>query len=130
MELIHTAYRVDDLEGSRAFYEALGFEMCGRYQFEDSIYLFLGLPAEIANATPGDPTRGARLELIYRAPWRHAEVGPGFDHVGVAVEDLDAALERLAAWDLRLDRPPHVPPSARVCFVSDPAGRVVELIER
>ena len=47
MELIHTCYRITDIDRSVAFYEALGFEERGRMPIGDeAINVFMGLPGE------------------------------------------------------------------------------------
>ena len=44
-ELIHTCYRITDIDRSVAFYEALGFEEIGRLPIRDeAINVFMGLP--------------------------------------------------------------------------------------
>src|SRR5271155_3238690 len=55
MALIHTCYRIGDIDRSVAFYEALGFEEIGRLPIRDeAVNVFMGLPGD-----------GARLELTY-----------------------------------------------------------------
>ena len=96
MELIHTCYRITDPDRSVAFYEALGFEERGRMPIRDeAINVFMGLPGD-----------GPRLELTYNHGVDGYELGTGYGHVAVTVDDLDGTLERLAAQGIEPERPP------------------------
>ena len=122
-ELIHTCYRVLDLDRSAAFYEKLGFEELRRVPIRDeATNLFMGLPGD-----------GARLELTYNhdraVPY---EIGTGYGHIAITADDLDATLERLAADGIEPEKPPYRvrEGGSRICFVRDPDGYRIELIER
>ena len=122
-ELIHTCYRVLDLDRSVAFYERLGFEEMRRMAIgDDATNCFMGLPGD-----------GARLELTFNhgraEPY---EIGSGYGHIAITVDDLDATLERLAGEGIEPERPPYTvrDGGSRICFVRDPDDYRVELIER
>jgi len=122
MELIHTCYRIGDVDRSVAFYEALGFEELDRMPIRDeAINVFMGLPGD-----------GARLELTHNFGVDSYELGTGYNHIAVAVEDLDGTLERLAAKGIEPEKPPYTvrEGGSRLCFVRDPDGYRIELIER
>jgi lactoylglutathione lyase len=124
MELIHTCYRITDVDSSVAFYEALGFEERRRLPIrEEAVNVFMGLPGD-----------GDRLELTYNfdTPEGGYELGTGYGHIAVTVDDLDATLERLAGQGIEPERPPYTVREGgpRLCFVRDPDGYRVELIER
>jgi lactoylglutathione lyase len=122
MELIHTCYRIGDIDRSVAFYEALGFEELRRVPIrEEAINVFMGLPGD-----------GARLELTYNHGVDSYELGTGYNHIAVTVADLDATLERLAGAGIAPEKPPYSlrEGSSRLCFVRDPDGYRIELIER
>ncbi len=122
MELIHTCYRITDIDRSVGFYEALGFEERGRFPIRDeAINVFMGLP--------GDDNR---LELTYNFGVDSYEIGTGYGHIAVTVDDLDATLERLAEQGIEPERPPYRirEGGSRLCFVRDPDGYRIELIER
>jgi lactoylglutathione lyase len=122
MELIHTCYRITDIDRSVAFYEVLGFEERGRMPIrEEAINVFMGLP--------GDDDR---LELTYNFGVDSYELGTGYGHIAVTVEDLDGTLERLADQGIEPERPPYQvrEGGSRLCFVRDPDGYRIELIER
>ncbi len=122
MELIHTCYRITDPERSVAFYEALGFEK--RHELpigDEAINIFMGLPGD-----------GDRLELTYNFGVDSYELGTGYGHVAVTVDDIGQALERLAEQGIEPERPPYAvrEGGSLLCFVRDPDGYRVELIER
>ena len=122
MELIHTCYRITDVDSSVAFYEALGFEERGRLPIRDeAINVFMGLPGD-----------ADRLELTYNFGVDSYEIGTGYGHIAVTVDDLDSTLERLAATGDRARGPPYSvrEGGSRLCFVRDPDGYRIELIER
>ncbi|MBV9213266.1 MAG: VOC family protein [Actinobacteria bacterium] len=121
-ELIHTCYRIGDIDRSVDFYEALGFEERGRLPIrEEAINVFMGLPGD-------DP----RLELTYNFGVDEYELGTGYNHIAVTVDDLDGALESLAAKGIEPEKPPYSvrEGGSRLCFVRDPDGYRIELIER
>jgi len=122
MELIHTCYRIGDIDRSVAFYEALGFEEVGRFPIRDeAINVFMGLPGD-----------GARLELTYNHGVSEYDLGTGYNHIAVTVEDMDGTLERLAEKGIEPEKPPYTvrEGGSRLCFVRDPDGYRIELLER
>jgi lactoylglutathione lyase len=121
-ELIHTCYRIGDVDRSVAFYEALGFEEVGRMPIRDeAINVFMGLPGD-----------GPRLELTYNFGVDEYELGTGYNHIAISAEDLDGALDRLAEQGIEPEKPPYSvrEGGSRLCFVRDPDGYRIELIER
>ena len=123
MELIHTCYRVTDPERSVAFYEALGLEKRRELPIRDeAVNYFLGVPGQ----------ESPELELTYNFGVDSYELGTGYGHVALTVDDLDSTLERLAGQKIEPERPPYQvrEGGSRICFVRDPDGYRVELIER
>jgi lactoylglutathione lyase len=127
MELVHTCYRVNDLERSLAFYDALGLREVVRLPLPDEAGFMVFLGGE------GDKPR---LELCFEPGTGPHEPGPGYYHVGIAVEDLDAALRQLAARGIEPLMEPFAPvepppgqPVTRITFLRDPDGYQVELLE-
>jgi lactoylglutathione lyase len=122
MELLHTCYRIGDIDRSVAFYEALGFEEMARMPIRDeAINVFMGLPDD-----------GARLELTYNHGVESYELGTGYNHIAVSVDELDSVLEELAGKGIEPEKPPYRvrEGGSRICFVRDPDGYRIELIER
>jgi lactoylglutathione lyase len=121
-QLIHTCYRIGDIDRSVEFYEALGFEEIGRLPIrEEAINVFMGLPGD-----------GARLELTYNFGVDSYELGTGYNHIAVTIGDMDATLERLAEKGIEPEKPPYTvrEGGSRLCFVRDPDGYRIELIEK
>lgn len=125
MSLIHTCYRILDIERSVDFYEALGFEEMSRFPIGDeAINIYLG--------QPGDGPE-PRLELTYNIGVTEPyQIGTGYGHIAVSVTNLTAILESLAARGTEPESPPYSvgDDSSLLCFVRDPDGYRVELIER
>jgi lactoylglutathione lyase len=121
-ELIHTCYRIGEIDRSVAFYEALGMEEIGRMPIrEEAINVFMGFPGD-----------GPRLELTYNHGVDAYELGTGYNHVAITVENLDEVLPQLAEQGIEPEKPPYTvrEGGSRLCFVRDPDGYRIELIER
>lgn len=122
MRFVHTNVRVRDVDASLRFYAALGFEPRGRLQFDGAYNVYLGLPDD-------DDTLELTVNEGREEPY---DLGDGYGHVALAVEDLDGLLARLAAHGIEPERPPYAPggrTGLRICFVQDPDGYRVELID-
>jgi lactoylglutathione lyase len=120
--LLHTCYRIGDIDRSVAFYEALGFEELRRMPIRDeAINVFMGLPGD-----------GPRLELTYNHGVTEYELGTGYGHIAVSVPDMEAALRELAAQGIEPEKPPYRvrEGGSLLCFVRDPDGYRIELIEK
>jgi lactoylglutathione lyase len=121
--LIHTCYRVLEIERSVEFYGRLGMEELARVPIRDeAINVFMGLPGD-----------GPRLELTYNLDRDEPyEIGTGYGHIAIAVDDLDATLDRLAEQGIEPERAPYTvrKGGSRICFVRDPDSYRVELVER
>jgi lactoylglutathione lyase len=122
MEFLHTCYRITDIDRSVAFYEALGFEERRRMPIrEEAINVFMGLP--------GDTDK---LELTYNFGVDVYELGTGYGHIAVAVDDLAVSLALLAEQGIEPEREPYRvrEGGSLLCFVRDPDGYRIELIDR
>jgi lactoylglutathione lyase len=126
MELIHTCYRVTDPKRSIAFYEALGFENRRELPIRDeAVNYFLGVP--------GKPQPELELTHNFDTPDGGYELGTGYGHIALIVDDLDATLRRLnEEHGIEPERPPYQvrEGGSRICFIRDPDSYRVELIER
>lgn len=125
-DFLHTMVRITDPERSRAFYEALGF----RYSRDMDIVRNGELEATNYFFSIGDHENV--LELTYNHDGRTYELGTGYGHIAIGVDDLDATLSQLAEQGIEPERPPYqvVEGGSRICFVRDPDGYRIELIER
>ncbi|MBJ7354004.1 MAG: VOC family protein [Thermoleophilaceae bacterium] len=121
-ELIHTCYRVTDVDKSVEFYKKLGFEERRRMPIRDeAINVFMGLPGD-----------GDRLELTHNFGVTEYELGTGYGHIALTVDDMDATLAQLASVGIEPEKPPYSvrEGGSRLCFVRDPDEYRIELIER
>jgi lactoylglutathione lyase len=121
---LHTCYRIGDIDRSVSFYEKLGFEERRRMDIgTEAVNVFMGLPDE-------DPV----LELTYNHGVDSYDLGTGYNHIAIAVEDLGGTLEELAGEGIEPEKPPYRPggrtTGSLIAFVRDPDGYRIELIER
>ena len=125
MSLIHTCYRITDIDSSVEFYRAIGFEEMGRLRIRDeAINIFMGLPQD-----GNEP----RLELTYNVGHNEPyDLGTGYGHIAVSTGDLDQTLAQLSEQGIEPERPPYTVSDggSRLCFVRDPDGYRIELLER
>ena len=87
---------------------------------DDATNVFMGLPGD-----------GARLELTYNHGVSDYELGTAYGHIAVSAPDLDATLAELADKGIEPERAPYTVSEggSRICFVRDPDGYRIELIE-
>jgi lactoylglutathione lyase len=123
---LHTMYRITDPARSRAFYEALGFE------FRRELPIVREGELEATNYFFGIPGQAEELELTFNHDGRSYELGTGYGHIALAVDDLDETLARLRGQGIGPEREPYRvrEGGSRLCFVRDPDEYRVELIER
>ena len=122
-ELIHTCYRITDVDRSVAFYNALGFEEIGRIPIRDeAINVFMNLPGD------GDKPR---LELTYNFGVDSYDIGTGYGHIAITCDDIDTTLARLKEQGIDPEKPPYSVRDGgnRLTFVRDPDGYRVEILE-
>jgi lactoylglutathione lyase len=120
--LVHTCVSVRDVDASIRFYRALGFEERGRLYFESAYNVYMGLPGD-----------GDRLELTVNVGRDETyDLGDGYNHVAVTVEDIEAVLADLAELGVEPEKPPYHPGGREelplIAFVADPDGYRVEII--
>ena len=120
--LVHTCVRVRDVDASIRFYRALGFEERGRLNFESAYNVYMGLPGD-----------GDRLELTVNVGREETyDLGDGYNHVAVTVEDIEATMADLAELGVEPEKPPYHPGGREelplIAFVADPDGDRVEII--
>jgi len=125
-EFLHTMVRITDPAKSRAFYEALGFE------FERDMDIVRDGELEATNYFFGIGDQQAVLELTYNHDGRTYELGTGYGHIALAVDDMAATLAGLAEQGIEPEREPYRlrEGGSLICFVRDPDQYRIELIER
>jgi lactoylglutathione lyase len=122
--LVHTCLRVLDPDATVRFYSVLGFERRGQLNFESAYNIYLGLPGA-----------GDQLELTVNVGREEPyDLGDGYNHVAVTVEDIDAVLARLSdELGVEPEKPAYRPGDRddlpRIAFVADPDGYRIELID-
>jgi lactoylglutathione lyase len=120
---VHTCVRVLDEHRSVRFYERLGYERRGKLQFETAYNVYMGLPGD------GD-TLELTVNIGREEPY---DLGDGYNHIALTVDDLDALLAELASDGIEPEKPPFHPGGrpevGRICFVQDPDGYRIELID-
>ncbi len=88
---------------------------------DEAINVFMALPGE-------DP----RLELTHNHGVDSYDLGTGYNHFAILVDDLDATLERLTAAEIEPENPPYRPGGRteghRIAFVRDPDGYRIEIV--
>ena len=126
MRLLHTMLRVGDLDRSVRFYtEVLGMKLLRKTDRPEQKYslAFVGYDTE---------DRASVLELTYNYGVSGYDLGGGFGHIAIAVEDAAAACERIRAAGGTVTREagPVKGGTTVIAFVQDPDGYKIELIER
>ena len=123
---LHTMYRITDPERSRGFYEALGLE------FRRDMDIVRNGEKEATNYFFGVPGQDEELELTQNHDGRTYELGTGYGHIAFAVDDLDDTLTQLQTQGIEPEREPYRvrEGGSRICFVQDPDGYRIELIDR
>ena len=126
MRILHTALFVTDLDRSIAFYtEALGMRLLRRNEVEaDRVSLaFVGYD---------DETDWSAIELCHWWDPQPHDVGSGFAHVAIAVDNVAATCAALDKRGVPITREPFEVAGGRkvLAYVEDPDGFPIELIER
>jgi lactoylglutathione lyase len=125
-EFLHTMVRVTDPAKSRAFYEALGFA------FERDMDIVRNGELEATNYFFSLGDSKSVLELTYNHDGRAYELGTGYGHIALAVDDLGGSLGKLKEQGIEAEREPYRvrEGGSLICFVQDPDGYRIELIDR
>jgi len=123
---LHTMVRITDPAASRAFYEALGFT------FAREMDIVRNGETEATNYFFSLGDDDSVLELTFNHDGRTYDLGTGYGHIAIGVDDLDGALARLAEQGIEPERPPYQVREGGnfLCFVRDPDGYRIEIIGR
>jgi lactoylglutathione lyase len=125
-EFLHTMVRITDTAKSRAFYEALGFS------FAREMDIVRNGEKEATNYFFGIGESEAVLELTFNHDGRTYDIGTGYGHIALAVDDLAATLVALKEQGIEAEREPYRvrDGGSLICFVRDPDDYRIELIDR
>jgi catechol 2,3-dioxygenase-like lactoylglutathione lyase family enzyme len=135
----HVGIIVEDLAAATAFFVDLGLELEGETSMEgESVDRLLGLEGVQTDFAFVRAPDGHGLELIkFRSPSSpagdpHAPANTiGLRHITFAVDDIDAALERLEAHAPELvGEVVRYENSYKLCYIRGPEGIIVELAEK
>jgi len=126
MRILHTMIRVGDLERSIEFYtKALGMRVLRRQDYPGGRFTlaFLGY---------GDESDTAVIELTHNWDTTSYELGTGFGHIAIGVEDIEGACNRVRQSGGAVVREPGPMKhgSTVIAFVEDPDGYKLEFIEK
>ena len=126
MRVLHTMIRVGDLDRSIRFYtEVLGMTQLRRHDYPDGKFT-------LAFVGYGPESEGAVIELTYNYGVEGYELGTGFGHIALEVEDAHAACAEIAQRGGKVVRPAGPMKHGRtvIAVVEDPDGYKIELIEK
>ena len=126
MRILHTMLRVGNLERSLAFYtEVLGMKLLRRHDYPEGKFTlaFVGYT---------DEASGAVIELTYNWGVDHYEIGSGYGHIAIEVDDAYAACEKIKLRGGKVVREagPMKHGTTVIAFVDDPDGYKIELIQK
>ena len=124
MRMLHTMIRVGDLEESIKFYtEVLGMKLLRRKDYPDGEFTlaFVGYGEEANNTV---------IELTYNWGKDSYELGEGFGHMALEVDDVYQATEEIRHRGGKIirDAGPMNAGTTIIAFVEDPDGYQIELI--
>ena len=126
MRILHTMIRVGDLSRSIAFYrDVMGMKLMRTTDRPEQKYT-------VAFVGYGDEANSAVIELTFNYGVDHYDLGGGFGHIAVAVENAAAACAAVKAKGGTVTREagPVKGGTTVIAFVQDPDGYKLELIER
>jgi lactoylglutathione lyase len=125
MKMLHTMLRVGDLDQSIAFYcDILGMELLRRKDYPSGEFTlaFVGYGSEQDNTV---------IELTYNWGVSEYDLGKGYGHIALGVDDIYGTCDRIKAQGGKVSREPGPMKhgSTVIAFVEDPDGYKIELIQ-
>ncbi len=126
MRILHTMLRVGDLQRSLDFYvQVLGMTLLRRKDFPDGKFTlaFVGYGSEAEQAV---------LELTHNWEIKSYDLGAGYGHIAIEVEDAYKACEdvRARGGNVTREAGPMKHGTTVIAFVEDPDGYKIEFIQR
>ncbi len=124
MRLLHTMIRVGNLEKSIAFYtEILGMKLLRQKDYPDGKFT-------LAFVGYGDESENSVIELTYNWDVGSYDIGSGFGHLAIQVNDVYQATERIRQQGGKIirDAGPMNAGTTIIAFVEDPDGYQIELL--
>ena len=122
MKFLHTCIRVKDLDASLKFYqEALGFKEVRLNDFPEYKFTLLYLQLE------DDPDY--ELELTYNYDYEPYDLGNGYGHIAVGVDDLETTHQAHQKAGYTVTDLSGLPGKPKMYyFITDPDGYKIEVI--
>jgi len=126
MRLLHTMLRVGNLDKSLAFYtDVLGMQLLRRNDYPEGKFTlaFVGYQSE---------SDGAVLELTHNWGVEKYDLGGGYGHIAIEVDDAAKACERVKQRGGKVVREagPMKHGTTVLAFVEDPDGYKIEFIQK
>jgi lactoylglutathione lyase len=125
MKLLHTMLRVGDLDRSISFYcDILGMKLLRRKDYPDGKFT-------LAFVGYGDEQNNSVIELTHNWDTKAYDLGNGFGHVALGVENIYTACDAIKNLGGKVTREPGPMKhgSTEIAFVEDPDGYKIELIQ-
>lgn len=124
MRILHTMLRVGDLDRSLKFYtEVMGMKLLRTSKNEEYRYT-------LAFVGYGPESEQAVIELTHNWDTSEYELGSGYGHLAIAVDDIYGTCDQLRAAGAKITREPGpvLGGTTEIAFVQDPDGYKIELI--
>ena len=125
MRMLHTMLRVANLERSLAFYSnVLGMRLLRKKDYESGRFT-------LAFVGYGDEADHTVIELTHNWDTDHYDIGTGYGHIALGVEDIYATCDELRRKGAPIVREPGPMKhgGSEIAFVADPDGYKIELIQ-
>ncbi len=126
MRLLHTMIRVGDLDKSIRFYtDIFGMQLLRKMDYAEGRFT-------LAFVGYGDENENAVIELTHNWDIASYNLGEGFGHIAIAVEDAYKACAdiKVKGGEVVREAGPMKHGKTVIAFVKDPDGYMIELIER
>jgi lactoylglutathione lyase len=125
MRILHTMVRVGNLEESLKFYcDVLGMKLLRQKDYPGGKFT-------LAFVGYGDESEEAVIELTYNWGVDSYDLGNGYGHIALGVDDIYGTCEKIKARGSKVSREPGPMKhgSTVIAFVEDPNGYKIELIQ-
>jgi lactoylglutathione lyase len=125
MRMLHTMLRVGDLDKSLAFYcDILGMQLLRRKDYPGGEFT-------LAFVGYGDEQDNTVIELTYNWGVEKYNLGEGYGHIALGVDDIYGTCDRIKAQGGKVTREPGPMKHGTtvIAFVEDPDGYKIELIQ-
>lgn len=125
MRMLHTMLRVGNLDESIAFYcDVLGMELLRQKDYPGGEFT-------LAFVGYGDEQDNTVIELTYNWGVDTYDIGSGYGHIALGVDDIYQTCEAIRAQGGKITREPGPMKHGTtvIAFVEDPTGYKIELIQ-